>query len=272
MKSVTSGIIKEGDILIIEGGVAKHIINPKKRGEKVTGAYATVINDDLLPSTVFVDAKDVCEDDIKDIESIARQKAIDTSMYPLSSQKNIRKESKKKNCCNAAKTLVEVVKVANPQIEGDRQIVIANVKGDKGNYNVMATGKHAERLIVLEGQKACLNLAVKADGTAVFNTRYKAYEAVEVHFSCKKAIVETVVTKREGCYYIQGKDGQDICLDVHDLETIVLLERSICKKVKLVLEYMGENKDKFIVTDVVSLEEEMADKEVSLCASPAEKQ
>ena len=41
MKGVTSGIVKEGDLLVIEGGIAKHIINPKKRSDKIAGAYAT---------------------------------------------------------------------------------------------------------------------------------------------------------------------------------------------------------------------------------------
>lgn len=261
MKGVTSGIVKEGDILIIEGGVAKHIINPKKRGEKVTGAYATVFNENLLPSTVFVDVKDISEEDIASIEDIARQrvtKSLKTDVEAQNSAKpsNVRSINERKknnasssqNSTNITKTIAEVISVAAPQFEGETQVVVANVRGPKGKYTIMATGKHAERLIVLEGQKACLEM------TTVYNNKYKAYEAAEVHFSSKRAVVETEIFERGGQYYAKGKEEKEANIVAHDLKTMKLLEKNVGKKVKLTLEHMEKSQGEFIVTDVVSLE------------------
>lgn len=252
MKGVTSGVVKEGDILIIEGGVAKHIINPKKRGQKVTGAYATVFNENFMPSTVFVDIKDISEEDAARIEDIARQQAAKSLKTDAGAQhpakpSNIRSINDHKNS-GTTKTIVDVISVAAPQSEGKTQVVVANVRGPKGSYAVMATGKHAERLIVLEGQKACLEM------TAAYNDTYKAYEAAEVHFSPKKAVVETEIFEREGQYYAKGKEKKEAKIVAYDLGTVKLLEQNAGKKARLTLEYMEKSQDGFIVTDVVPLE------------------
>ncbi len=249
MKGVTSGIVKEGDLLVIEGGIAKHIINPKKRSDKIAGAYATAYNDNMLPVTVYVDVKDIPEDNLPNIEAIARARAgkMATGKLPdkQPSKKQEKQQEQKQELTpndNITKTAAKILKVDTPQIEGESQrIVIATVQGPKGKYNVLARDKYAERLIALEGETAHLHM------TKLYNQKYKAYEAAEVHFTAKKMQVETSVVTRGGEFFVLGKNSKEVQVIAHDLETIGQLEKAAGKRAKVTLEGF---KDQFVVTDV----------------------
>lgn len=253
MKGVTSGIVKEGDLLIIEGGIAKHIICPKIRSDKIAGAYATAYNDNMLPVTVYIDVKDIPEDNLPNIEAIARARAgkmatgklMATGLQEQHKQPSKKQEKQQKQerelTPNDNITKAKILKVDTPQIEGESRIVIATVQGPKGKYNVLARDKYAERLIALEGETAYLHM------TKLYNQKYKAYEAVKVHFTAKKMQVETSVVTRGGEFFVLGKNSKEVQVIAHDLETIGQLEKAVGKRAKVTLEGF---KDQFVVTDV----------------------
>jgi|LSQX01.1.fsa_nt_gb hypothetical protein len=224
----------------------------------------------MLPSTVFIDAKDVPAEELEQIESVARKRAMEllengaktqkTAPIKPANVKNItdypKKKAEKSQSPATTKTTAKVISVAAPQFEGETQVVVANVQGSKGNYNVMAIGKHAERLIVLEGKNAYLEM------TKTFNKKYQAYEAAEVHFSSKKAVVETEIVTRGGEFCVIGKDGKEARIAAHDLQTMKSIEDNVGKKVKLTLEHMEESQGEFIVTNVVPIGTDEAGKAV----------
>jgi len=255
MKGVTSGIVKEGDLLVIEGGIAKHIINPKKRSDKIAGAYATAYNDNMLPVTVYVDVKDIPEDNLPNIEAIARARAGKMATGKLPDKQPSKNQDKQQEQDqeltpndNITKTAAKILIVDTPQIEGTSRIVIATVQGPKGKYNVLARDKYAERLIALEGETAHLHM------TKLYNQKYKAYEAAEVHFTAKNAQVDTTIIARCGEFFVLGKDKKEVNVVAHDLETIRQLEANTGKRARVILEGF---KDQFVATDVVPLAEEV---------------
>ncbi len=283
MKGITSGVVKEGDILVVEGGVARHIINPKKRGEKVAGAYATAYNENLLPSTVFVDAKDIAEGEKGKVEAMARQKVTEqVSGAPKPSpQKPVPQKApaqqqkpadvkwlpaQNKAVTNAGSTNsgttkvnAKVISVSAPEFEEETQVVVAVVEGPKGRYNVVTSGKHGERLIALEGHEVWLEMKTTAKNTPVFSKKYKAYEASEVHFSEQRiAVKETMILLKGNNFIVLGREGKEAKIVAHDLETMQDIEANVEKPVSLVLESFGDPSDGFVVTDVTPLAKDEA--------------
>ena len=180
MKGVTSGIVKEGDLLVIEGGIAKHIINPKKRSDKIAGAYATAYNDNMLPVTVYVDVKDIPEDNLPNIEAIARARAgkMATGLPDKQPSKKQEKQQEQEQELtpndNITKTAAKILKVDTPQIEGESRIVIATVQGQKGNITIARD--NCERLIALKEKRS-------PSYDKVIQPKYKAYEAAKCIYS-----------------------------------------------------------------------------------------
>ncbi|KXG75504.1 hypothetical protein AN618_18770 [Fervidicola ferrireducens] len=290
-----SGVVKEGDVLVIEGGVPRHIIVPKKRADVVAGAYAAVISDH--PNTVYIDAKEVAEEDVPKIEEIAKRKLIeivkanaklieeaelDKTAAKRPSAVNIGntkhgnnignnkdngqnfKGSKDTSKGNAgidtpmkkadngiAKVNVKVLSLSEPESGPESEpVIVAEVEGPKGKFKVVARGKHAERLIALEGQSACLWMGKRVD------RKYGAYEVEEVHFSTKRATVDTKVSCVDGDYTAEGKEGQQVPITAFDIETIQKLEEvaNTGQKVQLILEHSEAAQGSFVVTEVLSVE------------------
>jgi hypothetical protein len=292
MKSIISGVVKEGDILVIEGGVPRHIIVPKKRADVVAGAYAAVITDH--PNTVYIDAKEVAEEDVPKIEEIAKRKLIEIvkanaklieeaeldktaakrpSAVNIGSTKhgndikdnwqNLKgsKDTSKGNAGtdtptkkvdnSIAKVNVKVLSLSEPESGPESEpVIVAEVEGQKGKFKVLAKGKHAERLIALEGQTACLWMSKKVD------KKYNAYEVEEVHFSMKRAVVDTKVSCIDGNYTAEAKEGNQVTITAFDVETIQKLDEvaNTGQKVRLVLEHSEAARSSFVVTDVLPAE------------------
>lgn len=246
LKSITSNLVKEGDILVIEGGIAKHIIIPKKRGEKTVGAYATVYNNDLIPHTVYVD---INETDENNIESMARARAVETSKKIIKLPNSNIKNNKKDNP-NEDKKLVEVtvLAVSEPKKENDELVITAQVQGIKGKFSAVAKGKHAERLVALEGETAFLVM------TKQYDEKYKGYKVEEVHFSQARAVVKTEIISRDGEYFAKGQDGHEAKIVAYDLETVQKIEQHAGKKVHITLEHSKISPDDYIVTDITLAE------------------
>lgn len=251
LKSITSNLVKEGDILVIEGGIAKHIINPQKRGEKIVGAYATVYNNDLIPHTVYVD---INETDENNIESMARVRAVETSKkiikLPNSNIKNNKKDNSPNEDKKEDKKLVEVtvLAVSEPKKENDELVITAQVQGIKGKFSAVARGKHVERLVALEGETAFLVMSKQYDD------KYKGYKVEEVHFSQARAVVKTEIISRDGECFAKGQDGHEAKIVAYDLETVQKMEQYAGKKVHITLEHSKISQDDYIVTDITLAE------------------
>lgn len=258
LKSITSNVVKEGDILVIEGGIAKHIINPKKRSEKITGAYATVYNSDLIPHTVYVD---VNEADESNIENAARAKAVETSQKIIKlPNSNVRNNNAKKkdngegsareSNQESSKKMVEVtvLSLSEPKKDDDVLVIVAQVQGIKGKFSAVARGRHAERLVALEGETAFLVMSKQYD------EKYKGYKVEEVHFSQARAVVETEIYSHDGEYFAKGQDGQEAKIVAYDLETVQKIEQYPGKKVHITLEHSKISQEDYIVTDITLAE------------------
>lgn len=293
MIGITSSVVKEGDILVIEGGVPRHIIVPKKRTDVIAGAYAAAIMEH--PNTVYVDAKEVSEEDLPNIEEIAKRKLIETIKANTrllqemsngidqskakslqqemtngnkgsedatsnqagnmkSANANIKTAEKKENKENKGreesivKVNAKVLSLSEPESGPESEpVIVAEVEGLKGKFKVFAKGKHAERLIALEGQTACLWMSKR------FDKKYNAYEVEEVHFSMKRAVVDTKVSCIDGNYTAEAKEGNQVNITAFDIETIQKLEEAANteQKVRLVLEYSEVAHGSFVVTDVL---------------------
>lgn len=272
MKSIISGVVKEGDILVIEGGVPRHIIVPKKRTDVVAGAYASMIAEH--PNTVYVDAKEVAEEDLPNIEEIAKRKLIETMKLNTrllqevvnennqSNVKNLQREMANGNKGNRntvsnqagiAKVNVKVLSLSEPESGPESEpVIVGEVEGPKGKFKVLAKGKHAERLIALEGRSACLWLSKSKK----VDKKYNAYEVEEVHFSIKRAVVDTKVSCIDGSYTAEAKDGNQVAITAFDVETIQKLDEGVNtgQKVRLVLEHSEAAPGSFVVTDVLPVE------------------
>ena len=96
--------------------------------------------------------------------------------------------------------------------------------------------------------------------TKLYNQKYKAYEAAEVHFTAKKMQVETSVVTRGGEFFVLGKNSKEVQVIAHDLETIGQLEKAAGKRAKVTLEGF---KDQFVVTDVELITDKQSKKKAS---------
>ncbi|MGB9812454.1 MAG: hypothetical protein ACPLRZ_11490 [Thermovenabulum sp.] len=246
LKGINIGIVKEGDILVIEGGIARQII--RKRGSVIKGIYCTIIDEANVPYTTYYDVAETHENtDEERLKMEYISKALkeyfgetEGLLYENKHQEQDRMENKSKSS-NESYVRARIIKILDAVEEENKTEIKATAEVKGKICEAIIKGKEAVEKTLLSLEEIYLKISkekIRKENNKI------VIETDEVRFSKNQETYKAEINR-------DGDNLKAIVNGVNGSEFKVVAIKNILENIKNKKDVMitGRIKDNILLVD-----------------------